>query len=1024
MNIQSIKSITRAVSLLTVAFIFSAAVFAQSNTGSITGVVTDPAGAVVPNATVTVTNQGTNEKRTVQADAEGRYEVLSLPGGAYTIEASSTGFQATSLKDLRLAVGDKARADVALTAAGVSAVVEVIDQTRTDTETATIGDTVDQARVTDNPVNGRDFTQLLATVPGSVQTTNQFQTSINGIPSTFGGTSVLVDGIDAGRVDLNGTSNVLGRVESRVNRVSMDSVQEVQVLESNYSAQYGQAIGAVINPITKSGGNDFHGSLFEFFRNEALDSEDYFAGKQKFRLNQFGGNFSGRMIRDKLFFFTNYEGVRQTRGLAFNSLVPTAAFRATFNANIAPAYANMPLPNTVETDTTITNPDGTGIAEIGRYIANRDGDLREDTGSIKVDWIHTDRSQFSFRYNINDSKTTVPYGVATDQIAPADLRIQLFKGSHTYSFSGNSVNEFAFGINHNFTNVGAGASTLPRFDLSFVNPFYATPGPAQFEQIRTGKVYHFLDTFSFVRGNHSMKAGFEVRLNRREAESITQETLTFFGLNDLATNSPFVISRQGHPQLEYMNENYSFFFQDDWKAHPRLSLNLGLRYDVSTVTRERDGRLHNFDLNTLSFVPAGNNLHDIDKNNFGPRVGFAFDVFGKQKTVLRGGYGIFYNRELPGSYGSPHANTYPSQSVDLFQWFFGVIFGTCNGGSTFQYPINPLIYNCGVPAAFHIEKDIQTAMAQQWSLNVQQDIGIGTLQVGYVGNLVTHILTDGVVSPRNINRKDPVDGTTRPLSANYGDIFVVGGYPSSNYHGMQVNFRRNLSQGLRFNANYTWSHAIDNVAGFFKDYQDNNNINNDRASSDSDVRHNFTMDAGYELRFRDWFGDGPRWLIDGWNVNSIIQIRSGLPVNPVRQGGTFGGFTFRPNLVPGVDTRCANYSVPDCQFNAAAFTDPGPGVFGNAGRNILRGPGFGQVDLSFGKNTRITEKTSLQLRMEIFNVFNRTNFADPSGGLTCSGAVGVCASFGESFATVGNQLGGLLGFGGPRQIQLSARFNF
>ena len=1021
MNIQAIKSITRAVSLLAVAFIFSAAAFAQSNTGSITGVVTDPNGAVVPNATVTVTNQGTNEKRTVQADGEGRYEVPSLPNGTYTVEATSSGFQATSLKDLRLAVGEKARADVALSASGVSAVVEVIDQTRTDTETATIGDTVDQARVTDNPVNGRDFTQLLATVPGSVQTTNQFQTSINGIPSTFGGTSVLVDGIDAGRVDLNGTSNVLGRVESRVNRVSMDSVQEVQVLEANYSAQYGQAIGAVINPITKSGGNDFHGSVFEFFRNEALDSEDYFAGKQKFRLNQFGGNVSGRIIRDKLFFFTNYEGVRQTRGLAFNSLVPTAAFRAGLAPSIAPAYATMPLPNAIEADPGVRDPDNNGIDDLNRYIANRDGELRENTGSIKLDWIHTERSQFSFRYNINDSKTEVPFGVASDQIAPADLRIQLFKASHTYTFSGNSVNEFAFGINHNFTDVGAGPSSFPRFDLSFVNPFYATPGPAQFEQIRTGKVYHFLDTFSLVRGNHSMKAGIDIRLNRRDAEAKTQDTLLFFGLNDVAGNAPLVITRQGHPELTYENENFSFFFQDDWKAHPRLSLNLGLRYDVSTVTREKEDRLHNFDLNTLTFVPAGDNLHDMDTNNFGPRLGFAFDIFGTQKTVLRGGYGIFYNRELPGSYGSPHANTYPSQSVDIGQWLNGVFFGTCNSGPDWGYPINPLIFNCGVPAAFHIEKDIQTTTAQQWSLNVQQDVGIGTLQVGYVGNLVTHILTDGVVSPRNINRRDALG--VRPF-ANFADIFVVGGYPSSNYHGMQVNFRRNLSQGLRFNANYTWSHAIDNVAGFFKDYQDNNNINNDRASSDSDVRHNFTMGAGYELRFRDWFGDGPRWLIDGWNANTIIQIRSGLPVNPTVQGGSFGGFSFRPNLVPGVDTRCPTYSLPTCQFNIDAFEVPPAGVFGNAGRNILRGPGFAQVDLSFGKNTRITENTSLQLRMEIFNLFNKANFADPSGGYSCGGAVGVCGSFGESIATVGNQLGGLLGFGGPRQIQLSARFNF
>jgi hypothetical protein len=1022
MNSMLIKTLSRTVSLIAVAFIATVALFAQSNTGSITGVVTDPSGAVVPNATVTATNQGTNEKRTVQTDDEGRYEVPSLSTGVYTVEATNTGFRATAVKDLRLAVGEKARADIALGVSGVEATVEVINQTRVDTETATVGDTIDQARVVDNPVNGRDFTQLLATVPGSVQTTNQFQTSINGIPSTFGGTSVLVDGIDAGRVDLNGTSNVLGRVESRVNRVSMDSIQEVQVLEHNYSAQYGQAIGAVINPITKSGTNKFHGSLFEFFRNEALDSEDYFAGKQKFRLNQFGGNISGPIKRDSVFFFANYEGVRQTRGIQFTTLVPTASFRATFEPAIRPVLDTMPLPTSPFVPQGSTTPS----TDLGIYSAQRDAELREDTGSVKIDWLHNDRSQFSFRYNINDSTTDTPYGVASDQIAPADLRVQLFKASHNYTFSPTAVNEFAFGINHNYTNVGAGPSTLPRFDLSFVDQAIAVPGPAQFDQERTGIVYHFLDTFNFVMGDHSMKAGVDIRLNRRTAESRTQESLVFFGLNDFRDNAPFVISRQGHPELEFANENYSFFFQDDWKAHPRLSLNLGLRYDVSTVSREKEGRLQNFDLDTLTFTPQGEKVYNADTNNFGPRVGFSFDVFGTQKTVLRGGYGIFYNRELPASWGSPHANTFPSESVDVFQWLFGsLFFGTCNGGSTFEYPVNPLVYNCGVPAAFAIEKDLQTAMAQHWSLNVQQDLGVGVLTVGYVGNHVTHILTDGVVSPRNVNRRDPVTNA-RPLSESFGDIFVVGGYPESNYHAMQVNFRRNLSKGLRFNANYTWGHAIDNIAGFFKDYQDPNNIDADRASADSDVRHNFSMDAGYDLGFRDWFGDGPGWLIDGWNVNTIIQIRSGLPVNVTRTGGVFGGFSFRPDLVPGADTRCPNYNVPDCQFNVDAFSDPGAGIFGNAGRNILRGPGFAQVDLSIGKATRITENTSLQLRMEIFNLFNRANFADPSGGLARgdNNTLRPTAFFGQSISTVGNQLGGLLGFGGPRQIQLSARFNF
>jgi hypothetical protein len=1021
MNYQICKTIKQAGFLLLTILIATSGIFAQSNTGTITGQVQDANGATIPNATVTVTNTGTNESRTVQTNADGFYEVPSLSTGLYKVTAKASGFQETTVSEARLAVGDRLRVDVKMGVEGVSAVVQVANQTPTDTETATVGDTVSLSRIQDNPVNGRDFTGLLSTIPGSIQTTNQFQTSINGIPSTFGGTSVLVDGIDAGRVDLNGTSNVLGRIESRVNRVSMDSIQEVQVLEQNYSAQYGEALSAVINPITKSGTNNFHGSVFDYFRNEALDARDFFVGKQKFRLNQFGGNASGKIIEDKLFFFTNYEGVQQTRGVGFTSLVPTAAWRAnpTTNAGIRSILSTIPLPSAPFVR--LVNGVPTVDPDVGIFSIQKFGDLTENTGSVKIDWIQSEKSQFSFRYNLNDSNTKVPYGIGTDQTTGnGKLRVQLFKASYNYSFNGNTINEFAFGINRNYTRPDAGPSTLPRFDLSFVDLAIATPGPAQFDQERTGSVYQFLDTLSFVRGNHSFKLGGDIRLNRRSQISLQQDSLLFFGLNDFRTNSPFIISRSGNPELNYANENFAFFVQDDWKAHPRLSLNLGLRYGVSTVSREKDGRLQNFDLRTLTFTAPGSKLHNVDKNNFGPRVGFAFDIFGTQKTVLRGGYGIFYNRELPASFGSPQVNSFPNLSVDVFTALF------CpTPPATFAYPVDPSVFNCAVRSALNVDQNLETAMAQQWNLNVQQNIGIGTLQIGYVGNHVTHLLTDGVVTPRNVNRRDPVT-QLRPLSNNFGDIFAVGSYPQSNYHALQITFKRNFSKGLRFNANYTWGHAIDDVVGFFRDYQDENNARAERASSDADIRHNFTFDAGYDLPFGEWFDGGPKWLIDGWQLNTITQIRSGFPVNVTRQGGVFGGFSFRPSLVPGADTRCAQFRVPECQFNAAAFFNPGDGVFGNAGRNILRGPGFAQVDFSVFKNTKITETTSLQLRMEIFNIFNKTNFADPSGGLVRGdvNSLNPSAFFGQSTSTVGNQQGGLLGSGGPRQIQFSARFNF
>ena len=1028
MTNPAVNFIKRAASLTVIAIILAVTAVAQSNTGSITGVIADQNGAVVPNASVTVTNQGTNEKRTVQADAEGRYDIPSLPTGIYTIEASGSGFSATSVKDLRLAVGDRARADITMAAGGVTAVVEVVDSTRTDTETSTIGDTINAERIQNNPVNGRDFTGLLATVPGSVQSTNQFQTSINGIPSTFGGASVLVDGIDAGRIDLNGTSNVLGRIESRVNRVSMDSIQEIQVLEQNYSAQYGDALSAVINPITKSGTNNIHGSVFDYFRNEKLDANDFFNNasgfpRSHFRLNQFGGNVSGPIIEDKLFFFVNYEGVRQTRGQLFTSLTPTQAFRSGIAAALVPVVATLPLPTTPFTFPGAPAPS----ADVGFFSIQKDGKLREDTGSVKIDWQQSDTSRFSVRYNINDSKTTTPYGVGTDQAADGTLRVQLFKLSHNYAFSSNIVNEAAFGINNNETNPSGGPSPFPIFSFLFADSAIAGIGPAQFDQFRTGTVYQFLDTLSLVRGNHYFKAGVDIRLNRRSAESKTQTTLQFASLADFRTNSPFIISTGGNPLLHYANENFGFFVQDDWKLHPRISVNLGLRYDVSTVSRERDGFLQNFDLNTLTVTPRGQKVHDMDTNNFGPRFGFAVDVFGNQQTVLRGGYGVFYNRELPASWGSPQVNSFPSASISIAD-LFG--FGNCPvAPATFGFPVNPAIFaGCGTAAKFAIERDIQTAMAQQWSLNVQQDLKFGVLQVGYVGNHVTHLLTDGVVSPRNLNRAD-IDffGFNLRRRPQFGDIFLVGSYPSSNYNSLQATFKRNLSAGLQFNFNYTWAHTIDDVVGFFKDYQDEFNTRGERASSDQDIRHNFTFDASYNLPIRSVWTGAPKWIADGWQISSISQFRTALPVNVTKQGGVFGGFSFRPNIVPGVSTRCPNFRVPECQYNAAAFTDPGVNVPGNTPRNYLRGRPFGQVDFSVAKNTRITENTSLQLRMDVFNLFNFVNFADPSGGLTpgaTPNSLQPTAFFGRSVSTVGNQLGGLLGFGGPRQIQLSARFNF
>ena len=628
----------------------------------------------------------------------------------------------------------------------------------------------------------------------------------------------------------------------------------------------------------------------------------------------------------------------------------------------------------------------------------------------------------SFRYNINDSNTITPYGVAFGQIAPASLRVQLFKLTETHTFSSNSVNEVAFGWNRNVTYPHGGDESIPIFNFIFVDASIAGPGPATFAQFRTTSTPQFLDTFSWVRGNHSFKFGTDVRLNRRSASLDQQDTLIFFGISDFANNAAFQAQRAGFPLLHYANENYSFFAQDDWKITKRLTLNLGLRYDVSSTSREKNGQLQNFNLATQTFTKPGDKITNIDWNNFGPRLGFAYDVFGDTKTVLRGGFGIFYNQEFPASFGSPQNNTFSNKSVNIFDTLFGC-------GKSILFPIDSSIFTCGGVLASEqinaIDPNLKTPYAEEWSLNVQRDLGVGVLQVGYVGNHVLKLTAGSSITAINANRADIVTGV-RPLP-NFGDIFLIGGYPQSNYNALQVSFKRHLTKGLQFNMNYTWWHEIDDAVAFLKDYQNENNPSAERSSGDADIRHNLEFDFTYDVpSFKSWFSGMPSYLADGWQVNTLTQIRSGLPVNVTVTGGLFGG-SQRPNVVPGVSPVPTNYSLPFNQFNAAAFSDPGAGNFGNLGRNTLRGPGFWQADFSIFKTTKINERASIQFRAEMFNIFNHPNFADSFGGLNkdpITNTLNPSGTFGQSFQTVGDVLGGLLGPGSPRQVQMAIRLVF
>lgn len=985
---------------------------AQSNSGSLIGVVRDSSGAVVPGATVTIVNLATNDTLVAVSDGEGRYEMPVVPVGRYRVEIALAGFKTQTVDALAIGAGQRARVDATLEVGGIGEEVRIEAEALLKTADATFGDSIGAARIENLPVNGRDFTLLLATVPGSVQSSNFFQTSLNGVPTWFG-QSVLVDGIDAGRGDLNGLSNALGRIDARVNRISMDSIAEIQVLEQTYSAQYGQSMGTIVNPITKSGGNAVHGGLFEYFRDDALDATDFFAnarglGKQELRLNQFGGNLSGPVVRDRMFFFTNYEGVRQRRGTVLQGLVPTAAFRQQFSTGMAPVVAALPLPN----QSFATNDPRVGLfSRLGLR------ELREDTGSLKLDWNASAAQRLSARYNINDSNTTTPYGIGERQIADGPLRVQLFKFNHMWVASSAMVNDFAVGLNRNYTYPEGGDRSLPRFDFTFVDAALASPGPALFAQERTTTNVQLLDTLTVIRGAHSIKAGFDIRINRRSARPDPVDTYIFFSLNDFAANAPFIVQRSGHPQLDYENENYSLFLQDDWRVNARLSLNLGVRYDVSSVSREAQGRLQNYDFASNTYTAPGEKIHDPDLNNIAPRLGLAWDLAGNQKTIVRAGYGIFYNQELPASFGSPQNNTFPTLTVNVFDAFFG--------GLPLSYPVDPRVFALAPPSARsnnQIDPKLRTPYSHQWSVNLQRDLGGGTMgEVSYIGNAVRKMTAGSSISARNLNRLNPFFGV-RP-NPNVGEVYDIAGYPASDYNALQVSFRKRFAGRLGFNAHYTLGHLTDDAVGFLKDYQDPDDVAAELADGDVDIRHNFTFDFTWALPAAPAL---PAWIGAGWQVSSITQLRSGLPVTATVTGGFFGG-SLRPDAVPGVDPKPDNYSVPDHQFDPAAFVAPAFGKYGNVGRNTLRAPGFAQVDLSLIKNTRIANTHTIQVRFEVFNAFNRANFAAPFSGLNrdpITNSLSPSLAFGQSFSTVGDELGGLLGAGGPRQMQIAVRYTF
>jgi carboxypeptidase family protein/TonB-dependent receptor-like protein len=1035
-----LKSNFRTFCLVVLSLLLPPAIAAQTHRGSVRGTIYDPNHAVIPGATVTVTRVATGEVRTATSAGSGDYAVSSLAAGIYQVDVEVSSFQKHSEK-IEVLVNQDQRLDITLSPSGPAP--QEIDSTsnaQLKKDSASLGTVIENRQITGLPLDGRNFYELSLLVPGAVPPA---QGSAGSVRGDF---AFSVNGAreDANNFLLDGVYNVDPKLNTFGVRPSVDAIREFEMLTSTYDASFGRNPGAQVNVILNSGSNDFHGSAFEFHRNAALDARNFFAPasepKPKYIRNQFGGVFGGPIKRDRTFFFADYEGTRSREGITRITNVPTALERAgNFSQSVfgvpTNPFTGQPFDNGIIPDFFI-NPVGRAIAAL-YPLPNRDVPfqnfvsspvLRDDNDSFdaRVDHKLTDRSDLVFRYSFGERDLFEPFTGPSFSLVPGfgdsvNRRSQNGMGALTLVLTPNLVNESRVAFSRVAQSVQQEASVLnsevglptisPRerdLGLSFITITGFSPlgDEGNNPQNSVTNVYQFLNNSSYVHGNHLFKFGADLRFSQQNAFRDVESRgrlqfspffqLTGNALGDLLLGFPLLtsVARVDNPQ-QIRTESYNFFINDSYRVTQRLTVNAGLRYEYNSPPVDATDRANVYDVASRSLVRVGTNGvprsgFEADKNNFAPRVGFAWSM--NEETVLRGGYGVYYDQ-------SPLA---PAEALYFNSPFFdnNIFFSLPGLPLTLADPF-PSFFPFPLPdSALAIQRNLRTGYMQHWNFNIERQLGSrSVLEIAYVGSKGTKLLT-----ARDINQPQPsvlppgLPIVPRP-DPRFDDIDLLESRANSNYNALQARFQQRLTRGFSALASYTWSKSIDDASNFFSSAGDPNfpqnsyNVAAERGRSNFDVRHRLSLSYTYALPFgngRDYLADDG-WLstvLSGWETFGIVTLQSGRPftvalLSEIDNSGTgrsilgFGA-NDRPNLVGDPDL-----GDPTALqwFNTAAFAFPAPGTFGNAGRNILEGPGFQNVNMSLLKNTRLTERVNLQFRAEAFNLFNHPNFNLPDNFL-------------------------------------------
>jgi hypothetical protein len=1045
---------------------------AQAVTGTILGIVKDSTGAVVPGATVTVTNTGTGFSRSVVTDAHGEYTAPSIPTGTYTVSAEITGFKKVSKTNVLVGVDQKVRIDIGLELGAMEEVVEIQAETPLlQTSSSDLGTTVVEQQIKTLPLNGRNFVSLTRTVPGILR--GNPGANIDGAGSLAWRASASFSANGQRPRDnnyiLDGVDNNETWLQTVVIFPSVDALEEFKLQTSNYSAEFGRSLGGVVNLQIKSGTNQYHGSVFEFLRNDAFDANNWFtnrAGRAKPALSQhqFGVTLGGPIIKDKTFFFADYQGFRNTTGQSYLSTVPTDKMRqgdfSELNRVIYDPLTGQPFPgniipqsrwdpaskNIIEQLYPAPNTAGTTAAsgqQINNYLITPNLERQDNTFDIKLDHRLTSNNRFFVRYSYDKTHRLLPATLehgdagATFGAGDGNIKGQSLAFNDTHTFSASLLNEFRFGwsqIKFLNTSIDYGKNLAEAMGIPGINLNDVTSAMTQmtFQNIRNlgangnqplitnQNDFQIFDNITKIKGGHTFKLGASVTFRSREILNADTIVGSFAFNNNMTSNCAGTVSgctvnsNTGFDVASFLlgaattktrnlfdagtytekRPEWAAYLQDDYRVNSKLTLNLGVRYDIFVPWVEIEDRQSNFDESTGQFVVASDNatiqgvnvgryLQTYSKGDFAPRVGFAYDVKGTGRTLLRGGVGMFWNFTPGGTSSSKAQNPPFLQSTAL----------TASPNSNFSANDPKMQVSAGLPPPPGVDPtrpasgttrsifdiNFRDAYTINWNVNVQQQIGQNyMLEIAYAGARGRQYLLKG-----NPNEAPATVGVTnsnvnRPyalLSPALRDVGQVQSGGILNYNGLLTKLQRRFANGISLLASYTFAKGMDynsdndglvtvldvyNIAGY------------NYAVTSYDVTHTVSLSGIYELPFGrgQWYG--------GWQLSGIYYWRTGLPVDIRQQTGMLStGTGNRPDTIG--DPSLSDPTVAKW-YDPAAFqvTADNTGTWGDTGRNTVRGPGQSNLDLSLIKATRFG-RYNLELRCEAFNVLNHPQFNLPNG---------------------------------------------